>query len=31
VAQIPSETIRAAVLGALAARIGSDFTGEVAA
>jgi Fe-S cluster assembly protein SufD len=31
VAQIPSETIRAAVLGALAARIGSDFESEVAA
>jgi Fe-S cluster assembly protein SufD len=31
VAQIPSETIRAAVLGALVARIGSDFESEVAA
>jgi len=31
VAQLPSETIRAAVLGALAARIGSDFESEVAA
>jgi Fe-S cluster assembly protein SufD len=31
VAQLPSETIRQSVLGALAARIGSDFEGEVAA
>jgi Fe-S cluster assembly protein SufD len=31
VAQLPSETIRQAVLGALAPRIGSDFEGEAAA